>query len=75
MNVSTCSLERVYDRSVFVTRACEIEWINKLNTTKPNGANTKAHLNLLLTYHMFYLAVVFYVLYSPELSVNGWRLL
>ena len=47
MNVSI--LERVYDSSVFVRRACEIGWINRLDkcTTKPNGANTKAHLNLL----------------------------
>ena len=44
MNVSI--LERVYDRSVFVRRACEIGWINRLDTIKPNGANTKAHLNL-----------------------------
>ena len=40
-------LERVYDRSVYVRRACEIEWINTLDAIKPNGANTKAHLNLL----------------------------
>ena len=45
MNASI--LERVYDRSVFVGKACEIGWINRLDTTKPNGANTTAHLNLL----------------------------